>query len=85
LVAQDRKGVLIVDAGGGTIDVSAYKKASDHYYEEISIPQCKHVSLIPYILELTKDIGALKGSIFVTRNFRDFLESATNEPTLSSP
>ncbi|KAJ2922261.1 hypothetical protein H1R20_g14832, partial [Candolleomyces eurysporus] len=38
--ANDRSGVLIVDAGGGTIDVTAYRKLSDHNFEEIAIPKC---------------------------------------------
>ncbi|CAA7260296.1 unnamed protein product [Cyclocybe aegerita] len=57
---KNGKGILIVDAGGGTIDISAYKKtsASGHAYEEIAAPQCYFY-----------------GSIFVTRNARDFLEN----------
>ncbi|RXW16090.1 hypothetical protein EST38_g9766 [Candolleomyces aberdarensis] len=38
--ADDRSGVVIVDAGKGTIDVTAYRKLSDHNFEEISIPEC---------------------------------------------
>ncbi|PPQ74250.1 hypothetical protein CVT24_001151 [Panaeolus cyanescens] len=34
------KGILIVDAGGGTIDISAYKQADGAGYEEIAAPQC---------------------------------------------
>jgi len=39
---KDGKGILIVDAGGGTIDISAYKKVSpkDPSFEEIAPPQC---------------------------------------------
>ncbi|KAJ3535907.1 hypothetical protein NMY22_g6269 [Coprinellus aureogranulatus] len=33
-------GVLIVDAGGGTIDITAYRKLPDQKYEEISVPAC---------------------------------------------
>ncbi|KAF6748632.1 hypothetical protein DFP72DRAFT_971163 [Ephemerocybe angulata] len=33
-------GVLIVDAGGGTIDVTSYSKQSDGSYMEIAIPDC---------------------------------------------
>ncbi|KAF5317360.1 hypothetical protein D9611_003531 [Ephemerocybe angulata] len=35
-----KSGVLIVDAGGGTIDLTAYSKLPDNSYEEIAIPQC---------------------------------------------
>lgn len=34
------EGVLIVDAGGGTIDVSAYARQSNSYVE-IAAPQCE--------------------------------------------
>ncbi|KAF9047815.1 hypothetical protein BJ165DRAFT_1344346 [Panaeolus papilionaceus] len=34
------KGVLIIDAGGGTIDISAYKQSQGGGYEEIAAPQC---------------------------------------------
>ncbi|KAF9025400.1 hypothetical protein BDZ89DRAFT_953828, partial [Hymenopellis radicata] len=35
------KGVVIVDAGGGTIDLSAYRKQSSGGYEEIAPTQCQ--------------------------------------------
>ncbi|KAF6752176.1 hypothetical protein DFP72DRAFT_905128 [Ephemerocybe angulata] len=38
--AGESSGVLIVDAGGGTIDLTAYSKLPDHSFEEIAIPQC---------------------------------------------
>ncbi|KAH6897986.1 hypothetical protein BKA70DRAFT_1159601 [Coprinopsis sp. MPI-PUGE-AT-0042] len=57
-VMKDGSGVLIVDAGGGTIDISAYARAdSEDWFEEIAAPQCH-----------------FKGSIFVTFAARDFLE-----------
>ena len=31
---------MIVDAGGGTIDVSSYRKVNDNSFEEIAIPGC---------------------------------------------
>ncbi|KAF9047813.1 hypothetical protein BJ165DRAFT_1527075 [Panaeolus papilionaceus] len=34
------KGILIVDAGGGTIDISAYKYVPGEGYEETTVPQC---------------------------------------------
>ena len=39
---QSGKGLLIVDAGGGTIDISAYRRSSpdSQSYEEIAAPQC---------------------------------------------
>lgn len=37
---KEGEGVLIVDAGGGTIDVSAYARQSNSYVE-IAAPQCE--------------------------------------------
>ena len=39
---QSGKGLIIVDAGGGTIDISAYRRTSlsSQSYEEIAAPQC---------------------------------------------
>ena len=40
-ISQNGDGVLIVDAGGGTIDISAYAQTSPTSFEEIASPQCK--------------------------------------------
>lgn len=51
-------GVLIVDAGGGTIDISAYGQTPQSAkFEEITVPECH-----------------LQGSVFVTSRARLFLE-----------
>ncbi|KAF9047819.1 hypothetical protein BJ165DRAFT_1527082 [Panaeolus papilionaceus] len=34
------KGILVVDAGGGTIDISAYKYVRGSGYEETAVPRC---------------------------------------------
>ncbi|PPQ91259.1 hypothetical protein CVT25_006376 [Psilocybe cyanescens] len=54
------KGILIVDAGGGTIDISAYKQTSQNVksFEEMTAPQCH-----------------FQGSIFVTNNAKTYLEN----------
>lgn len=56
---EDGEGIVVVDAGGGTIDLSAYKRGrgADKKFSEISVPQCH-----------------FHGSIFVTINARQFLE-----------
>ncbi|RDB20568.1 Heat shock protein 12A [Hypsizygus marmoreus] len=54
------KGVLIVDAGGGTIDLSAYgqsKSRNKFSFQEVASPQCH-----------------FQGSIFVTNHARTFLD-----------
>jgi hypothetical protein len=41
---QTGEGVVIVDAGGGTLDISAYSKSTNDVkdsFEEISAPQCE--------------------------------------------
>ena len=40
LCAQPGEGLIIVDCGGGTIDVSAYLCKSPRAFEEIAGPQC---------------------------------------------
>jgi hypothetical protein len=42
-VMEDGEGVVIVDAGGGTIDISSYSKnvgEAKHRFEEVAPPQC---------------------------------------------
>ena len=44
LLRAGRQGVVIVDAGGGTVDVSAYaqvRKGADVSYTEIAPAQCE--------------------------------------------
>ncbi|KAK2462920.1 hypothetical protein APHAL10511_005118 [Amanita phalloides] len=56
---KDEKGVIIVDAGGGTIDISAYAQSHliGNSYEEIAASQCH-----------------MKGSVFVTLDAKAFLK-----------
>ena len=49
---QKGDGVVIVDAGGGTIDISTYSRQvqpgyvpKDNVFEEIAAPQCKSLLL----------------------------------------
>ncbi|KAJ3513953.1 hypothetical protein NMY22_g14895 [Coprinellus aureogranulatus] len=37
---EDPTGILIVDAGGGTIDVTSYRKLPNGSFTEIAVPQC---------------------------------------------
>ncbi|KAK0448968.1 uncharacterized protein EV420DRAFT_1750858 [Desarmillaria tabescens] len=58
---SNEDGVIIVDAGGGTVDISTYSRAgaseSNRCFEEITIPQCR-----------------LSGSVFVTRKAQIYLQ-----------
>ncbi|KAG5718628.1 hypothetical protein E4T56_gene16512 [Termitomyces sp. T112] len=54
------EGILVIDAGGGTVDMSAYGRrilAGKSLYHEICEPQC-----------------IFKGSVFVTRNATEYLK-----------
>ena len=46
-VMDDGEGVVIVDAGGGTIDISSYSKnvggAKNIRFEEVAAPQCNYL------------------------------------------
>ena len=45
-VTVDGEGVVIVDAGGGTIDISSYRKnvrEAKHMFEEIASAQCNYL------------------------------------------
>ena len=42
-VMEDGEGVVIVDAGGGTVDISSYSKSigeAKNRFEEVAAPQC---------------------------------------------
>jgi hypothetical protein len=63
-VIEDGEGIIVVDAGGGTIDISAYTKkagcdSKTDTFEEIAIPQCHFF-----------------GSVFVSINAQLFLDGA---------
>jgi hypothetical protein len=50
MVAQAGNGAIIVDAGGGTIDLSAYgvtPSTAGNSFEEIAPSQCKSPNLRP--------------------------------------
>ncbi|KAJ2928235.1 hypothetical protein H1R20_g8854, partial [Candolleomyces eurysporus] len=66
-VIEAGEGIIVVDAGGGTIDISAYSKKAqsgnaNDIFEEIAIPQCHFF-----------------GSVFVSIHARLFLDSYLEE------
>lgn len=72
-------GVLIVDAGGGTIDISAYRQqpnSNGQSYEEIIAPQCTLPFSFPALALFLMSIvaGHFQGSIFVTSHARVILD-----------
>lgn len=54
LSADKKSGVMIVDAGGGTIDVTAYRKRKNSSFEEIAIPEC-HFQGAAYVTMRAKE------------------------------
>ncbi|OJA12689.1 hypothetical protein AZE42_10332 [Rhizopogon vesiculosus] len=68
-VQSGSQGVVIIDAGGGTIDLSAYSmQLSSTSLEEIAPAEC-----------------CLQGSVFVTRRAHDLLKSKLSGSDYSSP
>ena len=65
--------MVIVDAGGGTVDVSSYSRNQKENFEEIAPPQCSFVLLTLKIANCIP--GHFHGSVFVTLHARQFLES----------
>jgi hypothetical protein len=68
--------VLVVDAGGGSIDISSYnvKSTSPLEVEEFQEPTCEGLPCNPYILT-NEEIGSYQGGEVVTARFRDWAES----------
>ena len=69
--------MVIVDAGGGTIDISSYSRNQKESFEEIAAPKCSFLSSLHLkILTSAHCIpGHFHGSVFVTMNARRFLKS----------
>jgi hypothetical protein len=68
--------VVIVDAGGGTVDISSYSRNEKEGFDEIAAPQCSLVFITLKLLKSADYIpGHFHGSVFVTVHARRFLES----------
>ena len=67
--------MVIVDAGGGTVDISSYSRNQNEGFEEIAAPQCSFVVIILTLLNSAQYIlGHFHGSVFVTMHAKRFLE-----------
>jgi len=74
---SDSQGVVIVDAGGGTIDLSAYSmKLSPTLFEEIAPAECRSCFFVLLFLANAHS-GCLQGSVFVTRRAHTLLQSSS--------
>ena len=74
----DPQGVVIIDAGGGTLDLSMFLMELDPIScEEIAPAECMHLSSAAEFLgtHFRSFLGKLQGSVFVTRRARVLLES----------
>ena len=70
------QGVVIIDAGGGTIDLSMYSMMSMPIScEEIAPAECMRLSPTAELLFTRPFLGRLQGSVFVTRRARALLQS----------
>ena len=79
-VMEDGDGVVIIDAGGGTIDISSYSKnvrAAEARFEEVAAPQGKIYFTWPLFFKFYHLVGHFYGSVFVTVHARLFLESVS--------
>ena len=82
-VEDDYQGIAIIDAGGGTIDISVYSVRVSSptvsvTVKEIVPAECK---FLYYLIGTHKSnaisLGCLQGSIFVTLRAQQFLQSAS--------
>jgi len=80
-VMEDGEGVVIVDAGDSTIDVSSYSKKvgeAKNRFEEVAAPQCNYLfSQLGFSNSHPLPTGHFHGSVFVTVYARLFLESVS--------
>ena len=76
---SEQEGIIVIDAGGGTIDLSAYsvKLSAPREFKEIAPSECKTfflgspgLSSYSYVVP----IGRLQGSVFVTQRAHAFLK-----------
>jgi hypothetical protein len=79
---QDGSGCIIVDAGGGTVDISAYSKGSEsNQVQEIAPSKCKSNLLMCNCIHsflILSSVGVLQGSVFITRRAKEWLEGMKN-------
>jgi len=78
-VMEDGEGVVIVDAGNSTVDISSYSKSVQgevkNKFEELAAPQCNHPFFqIRFSKSHPLSTGLFHGSVLVTVHARLFLE-----------
>lgn len=70
---------MIVDAGGGTVDINTYKftDTAPLSVEEIATPDCKSSWLSPFVRFSSSLSGIVQGSTRVNARAQEFLKSMT--------
>jgi len=88
MFCQVGEGVVVVDAGGGTVDVSAYRqdpKCDKKAFEEIAASHCWFLKIkAGHSRDINNTIfpGLLHGSVFVSMEARSFFNSQCLYPFL---
>ena len=74
---------MVIDAGGGTIDISSYtvRVKSPLKVEELYLPKCEW-SLPERVLNLNVQIGVYQGAEFVTARAREWARGKSKSMTL---
>ena len=75
----EQRGIIVIDAGGGTIDLSAYsvKLSPPMEFKEIAPAECKNSllgGLVSCSCSIVVPTGRLQGSVFVTQRAHAFLK-----------
>jgi hypothetical protein len=66
---------MIVDAGGGTVDISSYRMTAPNKYEEVAPPDCKYFCHNLYCsLNESHHAGIFQGSVYVTKRTEAYLK-----------
>jgi hypothetical protein len=64
---------MVVDCGGGTIDVSSYSRESSGSFKETTAPECSsEITARSRFLANLVTPGLFQGAVFVTRRARDY-------------
>ena len=74
---QEAKGVMIIDAGGGTLDFSSYAQNGQDLME-IAASQCRFATLVSMDNSYER-LGIYNGSVFVTTRAKSFFQGTISD------
>jgi hypothetical protein len=74
---------MIIDAGGGTVDISTYTFTSTTpiKVKEIAIPACKCLHYLDILFDLVITLGVFEGSVIVRQRAENHIRG--KDPKLS--